>query len=343
MRNSTRGANPFPELAQTSATAQLIGRSAVIVELRRQIAEIAPSTSTVLIRGETGTGKGLIASQLHEQSPRVRAPFVHVDCTSMVSALVESELFGHERGAFTGADHRRRGKFELAGQGTVFLDEIGDMEPALQAKLLRVLQDRRYERVGGNAALTMHARVIAATHRDLEKSIEERSFREDLYYRLRVLELWVPPLRDRPDDIQPLAEHFLERIRSSSTQPSRPRDPSDEFFEQLREHAWPGNVRELQNLLERAVISARGGPLDAPLVRRLLRPARYALPDSRWLGTDSAAAGANAMIQDALEPDSIVRALRDNAWNISETARQLRIPRSTLRYRIARFGLAQDE
>jgi DNA-binding NtrC family response regulator len=339
MRNSTCGAEFLREPSETDASTRLAGDSAAMKELRRQIAEVASTRSTVLIRGETGTGKGLVAALLHDRTPRPRGPFIHVDCTSVAPTLVESELFGHERGAFTGADKRRTGKFELARAGTIFLDEIGDMDPALQVKLLRVLQDRRYERVGGSTSLSMNARVIAATHRDLEQSIAERGFREDLYYRLRVLELWVPPLRDRRDDVRPLAEHFLARLAERMNSGSIARAPSDDFFERLREHCWPGNVRELQNLLERAVVMSRDSPLDAALVGRLLRPARYALSDRDAFGAHT---DATAIVRDGLEPSAIARALRNNAWNISETARQLRIPRSTLRYRIARFGLARD-
>jgi transcriptional regulator with GAF, ATPase, and Fis domain len=318
--------------------ARLVGHGTAMVDLRRQIGEMAAANSTILIRGETGTGKGLIASLLHERSPRARECFVHVDCTSMAPALVESELFGHERGSFTGALRQHRGRFELAGEGTIFLDEIGDMQPALQVKLLRVLQDRTYERVGGSKPLAMNARVIAATHCDLERSIETGRFRADLYYRLRVLELWAPPLRRRPGDIQPLAEHFLARLAESGHPTAIARDPTDGFFERLREHAWPGNVRELQNLLEQAVVSARGGPLDAALIDRLLRRVHHVPPSEGW---PTVPPGNIATVRGALEPTTVARALRSNDWNISETARQLRLPRSTLRYHIARLGLAR--
>jgi transcriptional regulator with GAF, ATPase, and Fis domain len=315
----------------------LIGHSAPVLELRRQIAAVSGSSSAVLIRGETGTGKGLVANLIHTHSPRHRHPMVHLDCTSLASSLVESEFFGHERGAFTGATERRKGRFELAGTGTIFLDEIGDVDPSLQVKLLRVLQDRTYERIGGSETLSMGARVIAATNRDLEQAIEQGRFREDLYYRLKVLEIRVPPLRTRKEDIEPLARHHLERLTADSEGDRAP--ISSSFFSVLAGHDWPGNVRELHNFLQRAVVLNGSKPLDGATADRLLGEDPRKPSFASQVMTGAAKSGTAHPLEPGPESGrrEILEALQATGGNVTQAARLLRVPRSTLRYRIGRI------
>jgi len=233
----------------------IIGNSAAMKELFRMARKVATSEATVLILGESGTGKELIAKAIHCASPRCDGPFIPVNCGAMPDTLLESELFGHEKGAFTGAIARKLGRFELADKGTIFLDEIGDMPPALQVKLLRVLQDRRFERVGGTKTIEVDVRIIAATNQNLERLMEEGKFREDLYYRLNVITIFVPPLRERPEDIPLLAEHFLRKYRTETNK--RITGFSQETMDILMSYNWPGNVRELENAVEHAVVLAK--------------------------------------------------------------------------------------
>jgi len=235
---------------------QLIGRDARMVEIYKTIGMLARNRVTVLIRGETGTGKEVIARAIHEHSVHAEQPFIAVNCTALTDTLLESELFGHVKGAFTGAVSTRKGYFELAGEGTIFLDEIGDTIPEFQTKLLRVLQERRFYPVGGEQPCTTEARVIAATHRPVEELIEQGCFREDLYFRLKVIEISVPPLRERRGDIELVANALLSRIHEETYRDIR--SISDEAIERLQSYDWPGNVRELQNVLMRAAIVARG-------------------------------------------------------------------------------------
>ena len=235
---------------------QLIGRDARMVEIYKTIGVLARNRATVLILGETGTGKEVIARAIHEHSVHAEQPFIAVNCTALTDTLLESELFGHAKGAFTGAVGTRKGYFELAGEGTIFLDEIGDTSPEFQTKLLRVLQERRFYLVGGEQPRTTEARVIAATHRPVEELIEQGRFREDLYFRLKVIEIVVPPLRERPGDIELVANALLSRIREETHRDVR--RISDEAIERLQSYDWPGNVRELENALMRAAIVARG-------------------------------------------------------------------------------------
>lgn len=328
--------------APSGALRVLRGGSAAMTNLRRMLQRIAASDATVLLTGETGTGKGLVAQALHDASPRAAGPFVHVDCASLAASVIESELFGHERGAFTGADVPRAGRLESAALGTLFLDELGELEPRLQAKLLRALQDRVFERVGGTRTLPLRARVVAATNRDLRRAIAEGAFRADLYYRLQVVELELPPLRKRLEDLPELVEYGLrEAARRHGRPPPR---VLDGFLAALAAHPWPGNVRELLNLVERVLAQGAGSVLDASDLEELLRPWRgpangvdvHAVADRPDERMDSRFASARPCD----DRDRIVTALVTTGGNIARAARRLGLPRTTLRHRIAKHGLA---
>jgi formate hydrogenlyase transcriptional activator len=241
----------------------MVGSSAALRGVRTQIARVAPTDTTVLIHGETGTGKELVARLIHAESPRAAQPFVAINCAALPESLIESELFGHERGAFTGADRRRLGKFELADNGTIFLDEIAELPLAAQAKLLRVLQGGVFERVGGSETLRSSARVVAASHRDLARRVERGLFREDLYYRLNVFRIEVPPLRDRREDLRELVEHLHARAARRMAKPVLPL--SERALRRIMAYRWPGNIRELSNTVERATLLADGAELDIEL------------------------------------------------------------------------------
>jgi len=326
----------------------LVGRSAAMEEVRREIAAVAPLESTVLLLGETGTGKGVAARRIHRASRRAGAPFVHVDCAALSPGVIESELFGHERGAFTGAAARRAGRFELAGQGTIFLDEIGDLEPRLQSKLLRVLQDREYERLGGTRTLVMNARVIAATSHDLRRAVEQGRFRADLYFRLNVFRLRMPPLRERRGDLPLLVRAAVDR--ASRRLGLAPPGLAPDLHEALAGHDWPGNVRELVNVVERMLVRHRGGPIDAGAFARarddepcmLPTPGGDAAAAQRAAGPDAPAgvvAPADAAGERGPLRDEIAAALLATGGNVARTARRLGLPRSTLRYWIQQHGL----
>ena len=244
------------ELQERFKFGNIVGKSKLMRQLYEIIEKVAQTRASVLITGESGTGKELIARAIHFNSPRSDKPFVSVNCSALPETLLESELFGHERGAFTGAVTRRRGRFELAHSGTLFLDEVGDMSPALQVKLLRVLQEMRFERVGGTATLQVDARLVAASNRDLKREVEFRRFREDLYYRLKVVHINVPPLRERRDDIPLLVHHFLRKVARANGLPVK--NLSHEALKYLYQYDWLGNVRELENVIERAVILCEG-------------------------------------------------------------------------------------
>ncbi|MDG2303988.1 MAG: sigma-54 dependent transcriptional regulator [Candidatus Binatia bacterium] len=311
---------------------QLGGKSPVIRRLRYEIDAIAPTESSVLITGETGTGKGLVARLIHDASRRSEGRFVHVDCASLAESVIESELFGHERGAFTGAIERRQGRFELAERGTLFLDEIGELEPRLQAKLLRVLQDREYERIGGTRTLQMTARVIAATNQDLPQAIAAKRFRADLYYRLKVVSLSTPPLRERPEDIPLLLDRCIEELAERLGVEVPYLDES--FLASLARHSWPGNVRELLNVVERAMIFGREGRLRADEIDL------GGLHDEGPRGFVAAQAPPAASDQFSEEVpaqgarERLVAALTQTGGNVARAARRLEMPRSTLRYQI---------
>ncbi|HEU4561196.1 MAG TPA: sigma-54 dependent transcriptional regulator [Longimicrobium sp.] len=241
------------------ALAYAVGRSPRMIEIYKLIGMVAGTRAPVLIRGETGTGKELVAGAIHQYGPWADEPFVAINCTAMAESLLESELFGHVKGAFTGADRDRKGKFELAANGTIFLDEIGDTSPAFQAKLLRVIQQKEFHPVGGEKARRTNARVIAATHRNLEELVRQGKFREDLYFRLRVVEMHIPPLRERRDDVPALAQHLLARVARELGKEVRTIPPR--VMQMLVEHDWPGNVREMENAILRAAVLARGHAL----------------------------------------------------------------------------------
>ncbi|MBX3071158.1 MAG: sigma-54-dependent Fis family transcriptional regulator [Thermomicrobiales bacterium] len=248
------------QLGRRDPADTLVGHSSSMLDIYKTIGRIARSDSTVLISGETGTGKELVATIIHQASPFARGPLVKVNCAALPETLLESELFGHEKGAFTGAIAQRKGRFEMANKGSIFLDEIGEMTLSTQRKLLRVLQEREFERVGGSATVKVDTRVIAATNRDLAIEVSEGRFREDLFYRLNVINIELPPLRNRNDDIPELVEHFLDKHRY--TPRSSPARISQAALNQLMAYEWPGNVRELENVVERAVIFAAGGIVD---------------------------------------------------------------------------------
>jgi DNA-binding NtrC family response regulator len=311
------------------AAGELVGQSSSVRELRESIHNAGRVDSTVLLQGETGTGKGLIARLVHQASRRAGGPFVHVDCAALSPTLIESELFGHEKGAFTGAGARRQGRFELASDGSIFLDEIGDLDERLQTKLLRVLEDRCYERVGGSRTLRMQARVIAATSHDLLDRLRRGAFRRDLYFRLNVIQLKIPPLRERLDDLPLLVEAGIARL-VERLGVARPR-VSPELSTRLARHAWPGNVRELLNVLERALVQTRADQLEPQDFDGLL-------DECLWADLDTVPTSAQLRaIPD--EAERIIAALRHTGGNVSRAARRLGLPRGTLRYRIERLGL----
>jgi two-component system response regulator AtoC len=304
----------------------LIGKSRAILEIYKTIGAVSASNTTVLITGESGTGKELIARAIHENA-RGEEPFISVNCSALVETLLESELFGHERGAFTGADARQLGKFELAGKGTVFLDEVGDMSPGLQVKLLRVLQEREFMRVGGRDVIRTEARVIAASNQDLDVLVAEKGFREDLYYRLKVITIDVPPLRERREDIPLLVEHFLRKI-NREVHKEVYKVPK-EVMTQLIPYDWRGNVRELENVLTRAVVLSKGEVLQLPPETfQGRRSSPRSFPVQRSLSE--------------VEAEHIHRVLDTVSWHQGKACAILGISRPTLRKKIREYGLKES-
>ena len=316
--------------AESEARHEMVGESAAAHELYRLISRVSAADSTVLVSGETGTGKELVARALHRNSARARGPFVAINCAALPENLLESELFGHEKGAFTGAHAMKRGKIEVACGGTLFLDEIGEMAPGLQSRLLRVLQEREFERVGGTAALKANVRVIAATNRDLAERIRAGAFREDLFYRLNVIAILVPPLRDRHEDIAPLARHFIERFRRRAATPVR--DISPEALACLVQYHWPGNIRELENTIERTLVLG-STPLILPedLPENVLDSAAPALP----------AGGFQRSLQDQ-KRQMVLAALRETGGSFTEAARKLGIHPNSLHRLIRNLGIRAE-
>jgi formate hydrogenlyase transcriptional activator len=325
---------------------EIIGKSAVLRRVLRQVATVAPTDSTVLIFGETGTGKELVARAIHNLSSRQSNSFVKLNCAAIPTGLLESELFGHERGAFTGAIAQRIGRFELAHRGTVFLDEVGEIPLELQPKLLRVLQEREFERLGSTRTLTTDARLIAATNRDLASMVQEQKFRSDLFYRLNVFPVRVPSLRERPEDIPLLVRHFVEQCARRMNK--KIETISTETLKQMRRYHWPGNIRELQNVIERAVILSAGPVLNVPLNEIQSRPAPAAAigsngdPDRKL---ESPAGRDIRAVLEETERNHILSVLSRTNWVVAGpngAAEQLGMKRSTLQLRMQKLGLSRQ-
>lgn len=308
---------------------ELVGTSPAMQQLRQIISAAAPTHSRVLISGENGTGKELVARAIHSQSPRCTHPFIEINCAAITETLIETELFGHERGAFTGAVSQKRGKFDLADGGTLFLDEIADMSVATQAKVLRVLQEQQFTRVGGTKLVKVNVRVIAASNKDLKQEIEKGNFREDLFYRLNVLPIDVPPLRDRKEDIPALAQHFL-RLQAEE-QGIKLKSFTNEAMAVLGQHDWPGNIRELRNQLERLMILVPKPVIDAEDILPFLPGFQSNMPRTV---NPSMAFGSLRDARNAFEREYIGNRLRENNWNVSKTADDLKIERSHLHRKI---------
>ena len=313
----------------------IIGRASNFIAALDNARKVASTGTTVLLTGESGTGKEVLARAIHHASPRAEGPFVALNCAALPETLIESELFGHERGAFTGADKLKRGRFELAAAGTLFLDEIGELAPAAQAKLLRVLQERRYERVGGTTTLEADIRLIAATNRDLERGVADARFREDLYYRLAVFRIHLPALSERGDDVLLLADHFVRQLGGNMGKP----EPglSREARDLLVAHSWPGNIRELQNAIERALILAQGELISAGQLGIAPRLSRGAAPPTTTSPEGERRTAAPALAD--MEKQMIVEALRRANGNKSRAAAALGLSRTQLLRRVRRFGL----
>jgi nitrogen regulation protein NR(I) len=336
-------------LGETSRSRDaLVGRSRAMQDIYKEIGRVASKPVTVLIRGETGTGKELIARAIYQHSDRANAPFIAVNCAAIPETLLESELFGHERGAFTGADARRIGRFEQADHGTIFLDEIGDLTPGTQSKLLRVLQEKTLQRLGGKETIAVDVRVIAATHRDLETAIREKQFREDLYYRLNVVAITLPPLRQRCEDIPDLVRYFLGKhgLDLGNASPSI----HSEAVEFLQSQSWPGNVRELENVMRKALLAAQGYTINLDHVRAALnKNSGEACSAMRPLGeyVDGLLAAArrgevtdiHARVLETAERELFARAIQQAQGNQAKAARWLGISRITMKAKLIQFGL----
>jgi Nif-specific regulatory protein len=304
----------------------IVGHSPVMRRIFEQVRQVAKWNTTVLIRGESGTGKELIANAIHYNSPRANGSFLKINCAALPETLLETELFGHEKGAFTGATSQRKGRFEQADGGTLFLDEIGEISPAFQAKLLRVLQEGEIERVGGMKTIKVDVRLITATNRDLEAEVKEGNFREDLYYRLNVMPLYMPPLRDRIEDIPDLAHFLVDKIARLQ---GRPIEVMDSAIRQLMRYDWPGNVRELENCLERAAIMSEDGKIDRDVINltgleERVQPGEIAQPKTRVDYDDP----------DVDEREKVIAALEESGWVQAKAARLLGMTPRQIAYRI---------
>lgn len=305
---------------------KFVGKSAVAKRLLEQVALAGHSNSRVLIQGESGTGKELIARLLHDLSPRSRMPFVEVNCAAIPQELIESELFGHEKGSFTGAFEKKQGKFEMADGGTLFLDEIGDMSLQTQAKVLRAIETQEFQRVGGSKSVKVDIRFVTATNKDLQEEVKSGAFREDLLFRLNVIPIEVPPLRERRDDIEPLIEHFLAIIAGDYRKPAKKMTP--EAITALRALNWPGNVRELKNTVERLVIMTPSEVIDASNIGRVTQSPQNLFSISTLKDA-----------RDAFEKEYLTTKLKENDWNISKTADALDMERSNLHRKIKAYGI----
>jgi two-component system nitrogen regulation response regulator NtrX len=321
---------------ESEARYQMIGEGPALKQVREVIARVGPTTGRVLITGENGTGKELVARAIHDISARRTRGFVEVNCAAIPSELIESELFGHMKGSFTGAVTDRAGKFEQADGGTLFLDEIGDMSSSTQAKVLRALQEGVITRIGGAKPIQVDVRVIAATNKDLEEEIEAGRFREDLFYRLNVVPINVPPLRERRDDIPALVQHFVRQLAGGAGAAGKTIDASG--IERLQQRQWPGNVRELRNAIERLLILSPGKVISGPDVSRLLGEGAT----SEVVEAVSGPEGTFENFKHDAEKSFLAAKLREHDWNVSETARALRMPRSNLYKKIERYGLSRE-
>ncbi|HKK01972.1 MAG TPA: sigma-54 dependent transcriptional regulator [Desulfuromonadales bacterium] len=315
---------------------EMIGESIAIRELKNQITIAAPTSAWALITGENGTGKELVARSIHYLSQRRDKPFVEVNCAAIPEELIESELFGHEKGAFTGATTQRKGKFDQAHEGSLFLDEIGDMSLKTQAKVLRILQERKFERVGGHRTIEVDVRVIAATNKDLEEEIRQGNFREDLYYRLNVIPFHVPPLRERKEDIQALAEHFLDFF--SRKESREPKQLAPDAMEQFKNYSWPGNVRELKNIIERIVIMTPSKVITPQQLPTSLQGKRSSTNKPATMASASEVPTYKEA-REEFEKEFILQKLEENDWNISRTAEAIEMERSNLHRKIKSFGI----
>jgi len=319
--------------SQLSVESEIVGSSEAMLRVHQQIAKAAPSRATILVRGESGVGKELVARAAHFSSDRKSGPFVCINCAALSETLLESELFGHERGAFTGATERKAGKFEAADKGTLMLDEIGEMSPSIQAKFLRVLEGHPFERVGGSRAIQVNVRVIAATNRDLEASVREGTFRKDLFFRLHVVQIDVPPLRNRPEDVMELSEHFLHKFNAETGRKIEGFSP--QAVQQLKRYRWPGNVRELKNVIERAVVLASGSVIE---LDELILTKLTTNTESQFdFGT--IVEPYHAQTLEEIERRHIEATLHSNGWNKSQSAKILGIERSTLDRKIKKFEI----
>ena len=311
----------------------IVGESPQMKDVFRTIEKVARSNATVLVLGETGVGKELVAEALHRNSSRSDRPFVKMNCAALHESLLESELFGHERGAFTGADRQRTGRFELANEGTLFLDEIGNMTPSTQTKVLRVLQEREFERLGGSRTVKVDVRLVAATNKNLEEAIHRGEFREDLYYRLNVVNISVPPLRERKEDIVPLASHFIDRFAKELKKDVRGLEPA--AVRALKRHTWPGNIRELENTIERAVLMAES---------RFLEEDDLNLGIAGRAATDNVASlnlrlPPTGIALEELERQAILEALRISNWVQKDAAQFLGISSRVMNYKVAKYEI----
>ncbi|MHB8483169.1 MAG: sigma-54-dependent transcriptional regulator [Nitrospiria bacterium] len=310
----------------------IIGKEENIQKVYKIIEKVAPQTTSVLILGESGTGKEIVSRELHKRSPRASQPFIPVNCAALAETLLESELFGHEKGSFTGAAFQKRGRFELAEGGTLFLDEIGEIGQSVQVKLLRFLQEKEFERVGGTRTLKVDVRIIAATNRDIKQEVSEKRFREDLYYRLNVVTIKLPPLRERKGDIESLSEHFLQKYNKELHKRNR---LSPEVLAVFKKYPWPGNIRELENVIERAVVLSE----DEVILLTDIPAEMYQEASQPKLAPDSSASLKLPEQIDHLEMVILKKTLEENHWNQTKTAEALGLKRSSLQYKMRKYGL----
>jgi len=324
------------EIDRLGSRGKIVGESREMNQLFNKIEKVGPSDVTVLVQGESGSGKELVAKEIHKISSRKNRPMITMNCAALPETLIESELFGHEKGAFTGATERRLGKFELADKGTIFLDEIGDMSPNTQAKVLRVLQEQSFERLGGTETLRVDVRLISATHKDLLKEIKEGNFREDLYYRLKVVEILLPPLRNRREDIIILAENFIQYF--SDKHRKNVKSMSNDAIKIFTKYSWPGNVRELQNVIESAVVMANAETLEISDF-----PEEISNSDiNRSFDYNLPFRDAKKIVVDTFERDFVSRKLAENNGNISKTAEALGMHRQSLQQKIKDLNMKQS-